>query len=93
MLFLAGRTTLIQAVNSAILAYTKQTTAVPKKMCDEIDRLNRNFLWGDTPDRRKVHLVKWDMVCKPKIEGGLGLKKARGQNLALLAKLGWKLLN
>ncbi|GMP25580.1 hypothetical protein CsSME_00002379 [Camellia sinensis var. sinensis] len=93
VLSIAGRTTLFQAVSSAIPAYTMQTTAIPKNVCDEIDRINRNFLWGDTLERKKVHLVKWEKVCKSKNAGELGLKKARDQNLALLAKLGWKLLN
>ncbi|KAL7169819.1 hypothetical protein ACSBR2_034787 [Camellia fascicularis] len=93
VLSLATRTTLIQAVSSAIPAYTMQTNALPKKVCDEIDKLNRNFLWGDTPEKKKIHLVKWDKVCQSKNAGGLGIKKARDQNLALLTKLGWKLLN
>ncbi|GMP55674.1 hypothetical protein CsSME_00020426 [Camellia sinensis var. sinensis] len=88
VLSLAGRYTLIQAVSSVIPAYTMQTTVFPMKVCDAIDRLNKNFLWGDTLERKKVHLVKWDTVCTLKKHGGLGLKKARDQNVALLSKLG-----
>ncbi|KAL8143458.1 LOW QUALITY PROTEIN: hypothetical protein V2J09_016490 [Rumex salicifolius] len=34
-----------------------------------------------------------DMVCSPKKVGGLGLKSMQESNLAILGKLGWRLLN
>lgn len=40
-------------------------------MCDKNDKLNRDFLWGDTENKKKVHLVKWDNVCKLKAPGGV----------------------
>ncbi|CAL5397659.1 unnamed protein product [Camellia sinensis] len=58
-----------------------------------MDKLNRNFLWGDTSDKKKVHLIKWDKVCRKKDYGGLGIRRARDHNLALIAKLGWKLVS
>ena len=93
VLSLAERATLIQSVTNAIPAYTMQTLELPRKVCDEIDKLNRNFLWGDSLERKKVHLVNWQHVCHKKKNGGLGIRRARDQNLALLSKLGWKLLN
>ncbi|XP_028092237.1 uncharacterized protein LOC114292475 [Camellia sinensis] len=93
MLSLAGRATLIQSVTSAMPAYAMHTMELPRKVCDEIDKINRNFLWGDTREKRKVHLANWDQVCKLKKDGGLGLRKARDTNLALLSNLGWKMLN
>lgn len=39
----------------------------------------------------KIHLVKWSSVCKPKKEGGLGLKSFKLMNGALLAKWLWHL--
>ncbi|GMQ11051.1 hypothetical protein CsSME_00053819 [Camellia sinensis var. sinensis] len=88
---LAGRTTLIKAVTSAMPNHLMQTMELPRKVCDHIDKLNRNFLWGSTDDRRKVHLVNWQQVCKTKKQGGLGIRQARVQNSAFLSKLGWKI--
>ena len=35
-----------------------------------------------------MHMViRWDKVCKPKIDGGLGLYSTKPRNLALLVKL------
>jgi hypothetical protein len=37
--------------------------------------------------------VKWDDICKPKKEAGLGIRDLRLVNLSLLAKWRWKLLS
>ncbi|KAL7228890.1 hypothetical protein ACSBR2_007559 [Camellia fascicularis] len=92
LLSLVGRSTLVQAVSSALPSYAMQTLTLPGSICNDIDKLNRNFLWGDTDTSKKVHLVKWTNVCQSKKMGGLGLRRAKSQNLALLAKLGWKIL-
>ncbi|ONI22208.1 hypothetical protein PRUPE_2G114200 [Prunus persica] len=42
--------------------------------------------------KHKIHLCQWDLVCKPKSKGGLGLKKTHDINQALQAKGGWRLL-
>lgn len=44
----AGRTTLVKAITSAISNHLMQTLEIPRKVCDQIDKLNRNFLWGST---------------------------------------------
>ena len=90
LLSLAGRAVLIQASTSTIHAYIMQCTALPKKLLDNIDRVNRNFLWGSVDDAKKVHWVGWHKITKPKAEGGLGIQAAKGRNQALLAKLNWR---
>ena len=67
-----------------------QCTALPKKLLDNLDRVNRNFLWGSTDDAKKVHWVGWHKVTKSKEEGGLGIQSSKGRNQALLAKLNWR---
>lgn len=89
----AGRTTLIQSVSSTIPGYIMQTMELPISVCDKLDRLNRNYLWGDTDNKKRIHLINWNKVCTGKSFGGLGIRKARNSNLALLAKLGWKIIN
>lgn len=39
-----------------------------------------------------MHHVKWSTICLSKDKGGLGLRKAKETNKALLAKLGWRIL-
>ncbi|XP_034211169.1 uncharacterized protein LOC117624139 [Prunus dulcis] len=88
----AGRATLIQAVTSAIPVFAMQTAKLPMSICDELDKLNRNFFWGGSDKKTKVHLCQWDLLCRPKSKGGLGFKKTHEMNKALLAKSGWRLL-
>ncbi|CAL8122129.1 unnamed protein product [Prunus armeniaca] len=69
-----------------------QTVDLPMSTCNQLDKLNMNFLWGFTGDKTKIHLVNWDTVCQPKSFGGLGIKKIHCMNQALLAKTGWKIV-
>ena len=60
------------------------------KVQEGVDRVNRNFLWGSSKDRQKMHWVGWRKVTRPKEHEGLGLQMAKGRNTALLAKLNWR---
>ncbi|KAL0011900.1 hypothetical protein SO802_007008 [Lithocarpus litseifolius] len=90
-LSLAGRAVLIKSVMSTIPNHIMQGVALPTHICDKLDKVNRDFLWGSTTERRKLHLVGWNKIVKPKEDGGLGIQAAKAKNLALLAKLNWRL--
>ncbi|KAG7576302.1 Ribonuclease H domain [Arabidopsis thaliana x Arabidopsis arenosa] len=92
-LSMAGRITLTKAVLSSIPVYSMSSILLPASTLDGLDKLARSFVWGSTVEKRKQHLLAWDKVCKLKKDGGLGLKEARTMNKALLAKVGWRLMN
>ncbi|XP_058746724.1 uncharacterized protein LOC131619669 [Vicia villosa] len=50
------------------------------------------FLWNGGDARRLIHWVSWDIVSKPKEEGGLGVKNVEVMNIALLSKWKWRIL-
>lgn len=79
-LSLAGRATLLQSVLNTIPLYYMQSTLLPSRVCLDIDKMSRNFVWGSSPMGHKIHLVAWDGVCKKKDYGGLGFRHARGMN-------------
>lgn len=82
----AGRVVLARSVLSSIPIYTMQTNLLPKCVCRKIEQIIRGFIW------KGLHLVRWEKVTKAENEGGLGIRSVRQMNLAILAKLGWRLL-
>jgi hypothetical protein len=56
-------------------------------------RLQRNFLWGGGLEEKKLCWVKWDQICLPKEQGGLGVKNLDLFNSASLGKWKWRFLN
>lgn len=68
-----------------------QTAFLPSSVCNRLDEINSDFLWGGTADSSRNHLVSWKKVCQPQTSGGLGLRQARDSNIAMLSKVGWKL--
>ncbi|PKI65945.1 hypothetical protein CRG98_013665 [Punica granatum] len=51
-----------------------------------------DFLWGHSPKCRKIHLIGWDVITRPKLYGGLGLRNVADFNTALLGKISWGVL-
>ncbi|PKI51630.1 hypothetical protein CRG98_027996 [Punica granatum] len=84
MLSLEGRAALIESVTATISTHIMQCTYLPKTITSEVDKLYRDLLWGSTADKKKLHLVGWDVVTQPKDYGGLGIKKMELRNKALL---------
>ncbi|RVW63734.1 LINE-1 retrotransposable element ORF2 protein [Vitis vinifera] len=63
---------------------------LPASVAAKIERLQRDFLWSGIGEGKKDHLVRWDVVCKPKEIGGLGFGNISLRNLALLGKWLWR---
>jgi len=87
----AGRVTLAKSVMEAIPIYPMMTTIIPRSCVDEIQRMQRRFIWGDTDEKRRYHSVGWDALTKPKISGGLGFRRLNVLNKACILKL-WRKL-
>ena len=83
----AGRSVLVKLVMSSIPNYVMQAAALATHLCEKLDKINQDFLWGSTSEKRRLHLVGWSKIIRPKEEGGLGIQATRAKNLALLAKL------
>ena len=86
----AGRVVLTQSVLALIPTYVMQRVMLPRKIIDALDKTSRNFIWGSSVEKRKLHTMSWEKITKPKKEGGLGVTATRPQNVALLAKLNWR---
>lgn len=60
---------------------------------EQINKINRSFLWREMDNHRKLHLISWDQVFLPKELGGLGLKDLREVNKIALARLAWRFVS
>ena len=86
----ASRATLIKAVAQSIPTYTLSAFNVPANNCNKLDVATRWF-WWKPKDRGSKYIAwtSWDKLCCPKKFGGLGFKKTKEMNLALIAKFAW----
>ncbi|VFQ80307.1 unnamed protein product [Cuscuta campestris] len=82
----AGKLELIRAVIQGVESFWLQAFPVQKTVLNRITTLCRDFLWGS-----KFAKVAWVDICKPRNEGGLGLRDAETWNNALLCKALWNI--
>ena len=80
----------LQIVNSVMLGlstFLMCTLKLHKTFIKSADRARRHCLWDKREDSTSfAGLAAWDMVCKPKNHGGLGVINLELQNMALLLK-------
>ena len=80
--------TLFSTVAKTIPTYTMSTFNIPNKVCDKLDSLTRRFWWKPkNQDGNFLAMKVWDKLYHLRNKGGLGFKKAKDINTALLAKL------
>jgi hypothetical protein len=89
---LGGRIVLINSILNSLPVFFLSYLKLPVKVWKEVVKIQRNFLWGGLSNKRRICWVKWSDICKPKREGGLGIRDIRAMNSSLLAKWRWKLL-
>ncbi|KAK3223169.1 hypothetical protein Dsin_010194 [Dipteronia sinensis] len=63
---------------------------IPDGVAQEIEKIQRIFLWGDGTAKRKLHGVRWEEVCKCKRNGRLGIRRILDKNKGLIAKWIWR---
>ena len=89
----SSQAVLIKSIMSAIPNHVMQGAMLPVHVCEKLDKMNWDFLWGSTNERRNMHMVGWSKIVKSKDERGLGIQEARAKNIALLSKLNWRMFH
>lgn len=88
-----GRVTFIHSTLESTPLFSMQSFLLPKSNLENLDRINRNFLWNKNLDDKTGNLVGWDTICKPKTLGGVGIRKSDAVNKAMQMKLLRKIEN
>ncbi|GJV81463.1 RNA-directed DNA polymerase, eukaryota, reverse transcriptase zinc-binding domain protein [Tanacetum coccineum] len=88
----AGRLQLLMSVVSSMQVYWASVFILPSAIAIEIEKLMRDFLWNYGVFKRGKAKVNWNSVCKPKVEGGLGIKSLDSWNKALMSKHIWNII-
>ncbi|KAA3484918.1 reverse transcriptase [Gossypium australe] len=79
---------LLQSTMASILIYFMQIGLLSASILNLLDKLNRDFFWKSQERSRKIHLVNWEGISRPKALGGLSIPIAKHTNEALIMKLG-----
>lgn len=74
LLSFSGRLTFITAVLTTIPIYTWASAYVPKGTIKQVEQIICNFLWHVQGNSR-AHWIKWEDICLPIEQGGLGIKR------------------
>jgi hypothetical protein len=89
----AGRVVLIKSVLSSLPIFQFSALHAPAGIKRELAKITRKFLWqGGKDNEKKFHMVKWEITCAPKENGGLGIRDPEKLNLALGAKVIWRII-
>ncbi|GKB50431.1 putative RNA-directed DNA polymerase [Tanacetum coccineum] len=92
-LSIAGRLQLAQSVLGSMHIYWASVFILPSRVLLDIEQIIRGFLWCQGIMRKGKANVAWEDVCRPKKEGGLGLRRLDEFNKALMISHVWKLIS
>jgi hypothetical protein len=92
LLSYGGRLTLINSVLASLPLYFFSFYKAPVGVIKQLNRIQRNFIWGGGTEDKRLCWVKWDQICRPKDEGGLGVKNLETFNRSLLSKWKWRFI-
>ena len=91
----AGKVVLMKSNLASSPLHVMNCFKLTKNINEDLDKINRKFLWAlniGFKEAKGFPLVAWDEVCRPKSEGGLGIRRNEDVNKATITKLGWRIL-
>ncbi|KAL8521249.1 hypothetical protein ACS0TY_011693 [Phlomoides rotata] len=82
----AGKLALIKLVVQSIPTYLMSCFRIPNIVIEQVESTIARFFWGQKEEERRVHWLKWEVLCRDKADRDLGLRRLKDFNLSLLAK-------
>ena len=86
MLNQGSRLQLLTSVLTSMPIYVLCSLHIPPSIIKQLDRIFRQCLWRGSSNVPKQSLAIWDLVCRPKDKGGLGILNLTIQNQGLFLK-------
>lgn len=84
---------LINSILSGLAMFMLSFFEVPKGILKKLDYYRSRFFWQSDGHKKKYRLTKWNILCTPKDQGGLGILNLELQNKCLLSKWLFSLIN
>lgn len=90
---IAGKSVLIKYVLFSLPLFHFSIILAPMGIIRKMEECIRCFFWkGGKQNEKKLPLVNWETISKPLLEGGLHFKNLNHQNIAMGAKIIWKII-
>uniref|UniRef100_A0A8I6XZE3 Reverse transcriptase domain-containing protein n=1 Tax=Hordeum vulgare subsp. vulgare TaxID=112509 RepID=A0A8I6XZE3_HORVV len=86
LLSYGGRLILINSVLTSMPMFLLSFFEVPVGVRRRLDFYRSRFFWQADGDKTKYRLARWDIICRPKDQGGLGIENLEVKNRCLLSK-------
>jgi hypothetical protein len=87
------RLVLLNSVLSSLPTFMMSFFEIPVGVLKKLDAIRSRFFRQGGSGKRKYRLARWYIVCQPKALGGLGISNLAINNICLLNKWLYKLLN
>ena len=81
-----GRLVLINSVLTSMPMFLLSFFEIPKGVRKRLDFFRSRFFWQSDEAKRKYRLARWDILCRPKDQGGLGIENLEIKNKCLMSK-------
>jgi hypothetical protein len=93
LLSVGGRLVLINSILTSMVLLMLSFFEVPRGVLERIEYFRSRFFWQNDEHKKKYILARWDILCQPKDQGGMGIMNIDIQNQCLLTKWVYKLIN
>lgn len=71
----AGKITLVTSGVYGMVNFWSSVFSLPKSFYQKVDSMCSGFLWKNSTSSAAGARVSWESICKPKKEGGLGIRR------------------
>nr|XP_009595805.1 uncharacterized protein LOC104092031 [Nicotiana tomentosiformis] len=90
LLSYGGKSTLISSVLQSMPMHILSVIDPPNNVIEQLHKAFVRFFWSTKEEGRSRHWTKWQILCLPKEEGGVGFRSHHDVSKALFAKFWWK---